>query len=127
MKLTLSILGALVALLVAGWALGWVNVGGQTASAENVRQQWAEAYRSHESLQAIGANICRARTLAEASTSDSERIQRQTQVVAQEQNYERVAAQYDAQMADGFRAKYVKPGDLPERAASLDAATSACA
>lgn len=110
-----------IALLLAAWGLGWVAVPGQVAGAGNVRVQYAEAYKANESLKAISANVCSARALVAASTSDSERTQRQTQAIAQEQNYQRVAAQYNARMADAFQAKYVAPADLPKTAPELPA------
>lgn len=114
-----AIILAIVAIAIFGTSLGWFGAATQTVSAAHVREQWADAYTKHEALTAIAANVCGAEKLVNTATSDSERSQRQTQLVAQEQNYARVAAEYNAAMADGFRSKYVKPGDLPSRASTL--------
>lgn len=108
-----------VALLLAAWGLGWIGVASETASAGNVREQYASLYEKHESLKAIAANVCSSQALVAASATDNERIQRQTQAIAQEQNYRRVAAQYDAALLDAFKGKYVGPADLPSSAPEL--------
>ncbi|AXQ69430.1 hypothetical protein HOU02_gp295 [Caulobacter phage CcrBL9] len=117
----------LVIILLAANGLGWLGAGSNVVSAGNVKAQWAEAYKTHESLGSAAFSVCSAdKALANAIT-DGERIQRQTQLSAYEQNYARIAGEYNAQMADGFRAKYVKPGDLPDRAETLSEAKATCA
>jgi preprotein translocase subunit SecF len=110
---------AFVAILLIGLGLGWFSAGTDVVSAKNVKAQWAEAYKANEALTASVANVCSAKALVAASTSDAERIQRQSQQAAYEMNYARIASDYDAQVRDAFRAKFVKPGDLPARSPTL--------
>lgn len=127
MKIIGTIVAALIGLLVLSWALGWIGAAKQVVSVDNVRTQYAEAYKNYNSLKAIAANSCAADKALEAATDPSERIQRVTQATAQTQNYARVSALYDAAMQNAFVAKYVKPGDLPDQAPSLtEMKRSAC-
>ena len=116
MKTIGIIIAAIVVLGLVGLGLGWFGAGTRVVSAENVREQFRDGYTNHETLTAIAANYCSAQTALNATTDPSERTQRVTQVAAQEQNFNRVSATYNAAMADAFRAKFVKPADLPERA-----------
>lgn len=116
---------AVIGLIVLGWGLGWFNKGAEITSARHVEEQWGKAYTAHNSLKATAANVCSARAAAENEADPWIRPQRQTQVIAQEQNYARVAAQYDAAMSDAFQTKLIKPGDLPEQAPTLAQATAA--
>jgi hypothetical protein len=54
-----------------------------------------------------------------------ERTQRVTQEIAQEQNFARIAANYNAAMRNAFAAKYVRPSDLPAEAPPLSEALHA--
>ena len=127
MRFIALIIGGLAAILFTAWALGWALAPGQVASVGNVRTQWAESYKNDEALRATAGNICSARLLVTQATSDDERIQRQTQVIAQEANYRRIAATYDRTVRNGFEAKFVLPSDLPQRAAPMeDAVRAAC-
>lgn len=125
-------IGIIIAIVIGigllGLGLGWFGAGTRVVSAENVREQFRDGYTNYESLTAIAANHCSAQKALDATTDPSERTQRVTQVAAQEQNFNRVAANYNAAMSDAFRAKLVKPADLPERAPSLAeaSATAGC-
>lgn len=110
---------AVVAFVLIGLGFGWIGTSADVVSAKNVKAQWAEAYKSNEALTASVANICSIKALVAASTSDAERIQRQSQQSAYEMNYARIASDYDAQVRDAFRAKFIKPGDLPDRSPTL--------
>lgn len=125
MRIALILVAAVVAIGLLGLGLGWFGAGTRVVSAENVREQFRDGYTNYESLTAIAANYCSAQTALNATTDPSERTQRITQVAAQEQNYNRVSAAYNAAMADAFRAKLVKPGDLPERAPTFVEARAA--
>ncbi|UTU09701.1 hypothetical protein CcrBL47_gp416 [Caulobacter phage BL47] len=118
---------AVVLVILTANALGWLGAGSNVVSAGNVKAQWAEAYKAHESLGSAAFSVCSAEKALANAITDGERIQRQTQLSAYEQNYARIAGEYNAQMADGFRAKYVKPADLPDRAPSLTESKLACA
>ena len=128
MKIVALAFAALVGILVITvFALGggWLGAGTQVVSASNVREQFRDGYTNYESLTAIAANYCSAQKALAATTDPSERTQRVTQVAAQEQNFNRVSANYNAAMADAFRAKLVKPTDLPDRAPTLEQASLA--
>lgn len=125
MRILLVIVAAVVAIGLLGLGLGWFSAGTSIVSADNVREQFRDGYTNHESLAAIASNYCSAQAALAATTDPSERTQRVTQVAAQEQNYNRVASAYNAAMADAFRARLVKPNDLPNRAATFQDAVRA--
>jgi len=114
-----TIITLLIAVAVAAWILGWIAAPFGIGSYSNVREQYGAAYQNSEALKATAINVCSAEKAVAAATSDSERSQRQTQVLAFEQNYARIAASYNAAMANAFAAKYVRPSDLPEHAPTL--------
>jgi hypothetical protein len=91
---------------------------------ENVRAQFADGYRNFESMKASASNVCSAKRALDAASTPEERAQRNTQLAAQEQNYNRIAAQYDAAMQNVFAGKLVAPGDLPDKAPTLPEALS---
>jgi hypothetical protein len=105
------ILGAL------GLVFGWFSVPGKVLGPENVTTQFQQAYDDINSLNAIAANICidvKARD-AYPKSSDGWTTNEQA-VVAQEQNFQRIQNHYDAYIHDPFRAKLVRPRDLPDPA-----------
>lgn len=116
------VLGTIVALFLLTWLLTLLGIIGP----QNVKAQWQFAYDYDNSLRAIAGNVCQARADEAKATTDIERNQRTSQRIAQETNYRRVEAQYDAQLQDAFRAKLVKPADVPTQAPTLAEATSAC-
>lgn len=121
--LALKVVGALLALgvllTVAGFGFGWFRTATNVIGPDNVRAQWQFAYDYSESLNAIGGQWCTAKAAENAAVGPDERLQRSSQRIAIEQNYDRVKATYDARLADAFRAKLVKPADVPERAPTL--------
>lgn len=127
--LALKIFGALFAvsivLSIGGFAFGWFKAGTDIISPQNVKAQWQFAYDYSESLNAVGGNWCTAKQAEDAETNPDAKLQRQTQRIAQEQNYNRIKAEYDARLADAFRAKWVKPADVPTRAPTLTQTTAA--
>lgn len=104
---------------VTGLALGWWKAGTDIISPTNVKEQWRFAYDYNESLNAIGGQWCTAKKAEDAESNPDAKIQRSSQRIAIEQNYDRVKAVYDARLADAFRAKWVKPSDVPDRAPTL--------
>lgn len=128
MKIIGIIIAIILGFVVVGWGMGWFNKAAEVTSANHVERQWALAYTANSSLQAIAGNVCRARRVADGETDPAIRSQRQSQVIAQEQNYARVAAQYNAAMADAFQSKLIKPGDLATSAPPLEEAvqTAGC-
>lgn len=110
-----------------GWFAGEVNI----RSFDHVRQVYRDSYDKYNALQQIANNTCTAKealSAAKASGDQNTINQRQTQVIAQENTYNAVAGQYNAEMDDHFRAKAVKPQDLPRNAPSLKEAlaTAGC-
>jgi len=113
-------IAALVGVVVFGWAFGWFVTPLEITSAENVRKQWAFAYQYDESLKAAAMQVCSMeRAVKEAQVSE-ERMQRQSQLLAFQQNYVRIEAEYNAKLRNAFEAKMVKPADVPNKAPSLD-------
>ena len=125
--LFLKVVGALivVAMVCGGvsWVAGWVGTGAKVVSAENVKAQWQFAYDYNESLRGIANNWCtlRKQELQAGKAGDRDTMnQRGSQRIAVEQNYERTKSEYDGRLADAFRAKWVKPGDVPNKAPTLE-------
>ncbi len=99
---------------VAHFAFGWLSVPGQVFGVENVRTQFQTAYDDINSLNAVAANICIAekqRNLYPVGTDGYNTGE--SNVVAQEQNFQRIENHYNAYVSDPFRAKLVRPRDLP--------------
>ena len=106
-------------LYFTGFASRWLGTATQILSPENVKEQWRFAYDYKESLGAAAIQVCNAEKLvAEATAAD--KSQRQTQLLARQDNYARIAAQYNGRMQDAFRAKLVAPNDVPNKAPTLD-------
>ena len=106
--------------LVGAWIFGWLAVPLRIFSQQNVEAQWTWGYDQYESLQAVSQQVCSAEKAIASAQSDTERTQRQTQMLAYEMNYSRLAADYDARMRNAFQAGLVRPSDLPQRAPSLE-------
>lgn len=118
-KTTLIIILCFVVLLVISWAAGWITMPFQTTSVQNVKQQWAFAYQYDESLKAIAQQVVNTQKLVDSSTGDT-KTQRETQLLAYQNNYARVKAEYDAKLKNAFEAKWVKPSDVPDIAPTLE-------
>ncbi|MDO8522796.1 MAG: hypothetical protein Q7S12_00715 [bacterium] len=114
----LIILGVALALIVGGWILSWVLVPLQMTSPENVRKQWGFAYEYDESLQAAARQVC-GMEKALVSSGAEDKSQRQSQLLALEQNYSRIERDYNAKLRNAFEAKYIRPSDVPNRAPTL--------
>lgn len=109
-----------VAIMVpTGWALGWWAEPWRVTSAQNVREQWRFAYTYDESLQAAARQVCSADAALGSATTDTERTQRRSQLIALEQNYARIQAEYDARLRNAFEAGLVAPSDVPRKAPDL--------
>ncbi|WP_236791051.1 hypothetical protein [Amycolatopsis sp. GM8] len=111
-----------VLVTVLGLALGWFKAATDVVSPENVKAQYHDAYTNYEALRATAGNVCSAEAAVAAEPDPSARSQRVSQVQAYQQNYRRIAANYDAAYDDAFRAKHVGPGDLPAKAPDLESA-----
>ena len=101
------------------WGLKWLFVPAQIVSVENVREQWRFAYQYDESLKAIAQQICSTSKAVTEAESSEEKSQRRSQLIATEQNYARVEAEYNAKLRNAFEAKWVKPADVPNKAPTM--------
>jgi len=99
---------------------GWLSQPAKIYGVENVRAQWEFAYTYDESLGAIQRQYCTAKQAVADSVDAVERSQRNTQMIAVHNNYDRVEAQYNAALRNAFKAKLVWPSDVPEKAPSLN-------
>lgn len=121
--LLLKIIGGILCLSllfgVIGFAADWFNTGAKVVSPENVKKQWQFAYDYDASLTAISQQWCTAKSAENAETNSDYKSQRITQRIAVENNYARVAAEYNGRLKDAFRAKLVKPSDVPDQAPPL--------
>jgi hypothetical protein len=115
---------AFVALVVGGTALGfalnWGQAAVQVVSPDNVRAQWQFAYTYDESLGALAGNWCTAKQSETAEKDPDYRSQLGVQRRAYENQYRSVEAQYNAALRNAFKAKLVKPSDVPSTAPTLD-------
>lgn len=113
---------ALIAVLVAlvatvGFVFGWFAVPGRVLGPENVQAQFQQAYDDINSLNAIAANICIAEKARDKYPAGSDGYNAfEATVVAQETNFQRVQNHYNGYIHDPFRAKLVRPRDLPDPA-----------
>ncbi len=108
-----------IVLIPVGLALGWGRAAANVVSPDNVKKQWAFAYQYDEDLQATARNVCIAeKAVADAPDANAQN-QRQSQLIAQQSNYNRIEADYNAKLRNAFEAKLVKPSDVPDKAPSL--------
>lgn len=85
-----------------------------------VTAQWQFAYDYEASLGASASNWCTALADEQSARSEDVRVQLSLQRRAIEQNYNRIKAEYDGRLRDAFRAKLVKPPDVPNQAPTLE-------
>ncbi|MCA9340676.1 MAG: hypothetical protein KDA17_07200 [Candidatus Saccharibacteria bacterium] len=119
------VLGLVTFFGAIGFAAGWFKTTTDVVSPENVTEQWRFAYEFDESLDATARQWCSAKQVEVNETNDEVRSQRVTQRVAIEQNYARIAADYDARLRNAFEAKLVAPPDVPDEAPALTDKTGA--
>lgn len=98
---------------------GWFQGEANLRSFNHVRDTYQFAYDHVGTLKSLQSNVCIAKLAVDASTADV-KSQRETQLIAIEQTYNRVEQEYDAYMDDHFRGKVIKPADLPYPAPTLD-------
>ena len=115
-----AVLGAVIVLSLLGLAFNWFGAVVERAGPQNVAEQWRFAYDYDESLRAIARQVCSAGDSLDAAQGDEEQTARRSQLLAYQQNYDRVRAEYDARLRDAFRAGIIRPGDVPERAPTLE-------
>lgn len=97
-----------------GFVFGWFGAATAIVSPENVKAQFQAAYDDINALNAVGANICIAKKQRDLYPVGTDGYNTgESNVVAQEQNYQRISNHYNAYVSDPFRAKLVRPRDLP--------------
>lgn len=120
----------LVSLIVSigGIFGGWFSEATHQVSAANVKEQFRFVYDDLNSLKAEARQICTAQqAVKDAGTDPAVVSQRETQLIAEKNNYNRIAGEYDAHLQDAFRSKYIRPSDVPSRAPSVsDMTTQVC-
>lgn len=118
------VIGAFFAIGIVGGVVGlvgsWLSEGKRVISPTNVRQQWQFAYDYDESLDAITRQHCSAEKVETEEADPQIKAARTNQRLAIENNYQRVKAEYDARLRDAFRARLVRPRDVPTRAPTLE-------
>ena len=107
------------ATLIVTVIVGWMSTGAELISGDNVAKQWAFAYQYEESLKSEALQICNAEKALAASTNVTEQTQRRSQVLAMQNNYHRIAQEFDARLRNAFEAKLVAPPDVVRAAPSL--------
>lgn len=112
--------------LFTAFIAGWCAVPFKVFSADNVQDQWQFAYTYDESLSAIARQGCAVERLELEAATETERSQRRTQLLAIQQNYARVAGEYNARLRNAFEARLVRPPDVPEIAPSYESKTVGC-
>lgn len=103
----------------ASLAARWATTPAQVFSPENVRAQWQFAYDYQASLEASARNVCLFEAQVASAPTAEDRSARDSQLLATQNNYNRIAAEYNGRLADAFRAKLVRPSDVPETAPTL--------
>lgn len=98
-----------VVMIPLSLAFGWFSGEANIYSFSHVRQEYQFGYDYDRSMVATAQNVC----AAKSTGADSQTI------LAYTTTYNNNEATYDARMADTFRAKRVKPGDLPLVAPTL--------
>lgn len=116
MKYILAGVGGFALLFIFLWVLFLANI----FSPQNVSAQWQFAYDNQKALVATAGNVCQARKDEAAQTDPALKAQLTSQRIAYEQNYRRIEAEFDAALSNAFKAKLVKPSDVPSQAPTLD-------
>ncbi len=105
-------------LTIVGFIFGWITFPIDKGSRDNVKKQFQRGYELYESLQATAQMVCTAEQ-AYNETDPNTKQQRQTQLIAYQTNYQRLAAEYDAWTRNVFERGIIHPQDLPTRAPTL--------
>ena len=111
----------LIGLFSAGCGLitGYWGEAKRQVSVGNVKGNWQFAYDYNNSLKTIARQWCDIKAATSGETDANVKSQRETQMLAISQNYQRVEADYDAHLQDAFRLKYIKPSNVPTTAPTL--------
>lgn len=119
-KVGLVIFVLVIALAGCTWALNWALTPFRILSVEHVEKEWTFAYTDIKALEQTAQMVCDAEDAVTNAINDNERVQRNTQLIALKNNYNRVKAEYDKELANRFAAGIVAPADVPRVAPTLD-------
>lgn len=95
---------------------GWFSGEANLRSFNHVRETYREAFDDVKAMEANASQACRFKQQvadAKASGDTSTANQRESQLLAVENNYDRVKAEYEAYMSDHFRGGVIRPQQLP--------------
>jgi uncharacterized iron-regulated membrane protein len=121
-KVTAGCIGAIVLVLVLvaiGLASSWFGLVVNKVSPANVQEQWQFAYEGKNNMVSAAQQACAAQKAVEAETDPQAKTQRRDQLNAIVLNYSRIEANYNAGVQNAFKAKYIKPNDVPTTAPTL--------
>lgn len=110
-----------------GFACGWARTGVEIVSPANVKSQYRLAYSDWNALEKLSDTICIAVDVRDRETDPFIKSQRESQVLAYQGAYNRVAGSYNARMQNLFEARIVRPRDLPANAPSFTETVGNCA
>ena len=103
-------------LVLVGIGFGWFSGEANLRSFDHVKATYREAFDDVNSMDANARQACtftQAVKDATAAGDTSTATQRQTQLLAVENNYDRIKGEYEAYMNDHFRGNVIRPKQLP--------------
>lgn len=109
---------------------GWFKGEANLRSFSKVQETYREAFDDVNAMEANVTQACRIQRLADEAKAAGDTVtynQRQSQVAAIENNYDRVKGEYESYMSDHFRGNIIRPQQLPLPYPSLaDSLAAAC-
>lgn len=105
---------------VVGFATDWFGTAVDIVRPENVKEQYSFFYETINDLKSEAGQVCIAEEAAAAAKGTDVYDQRLSQVIVLKQNYQRIAARYNARAENVFTGKVVRPRDLPATAPTLE-------
>lgn len=108
-KWWLWLIAVIVVIGLTFWGLGWLTVPFNIFSPQNVQEQYGKVIGTYNSLEAAAQQVCQTQKALDEATSDNERTQRRSQLLAYQQNYTRIQADYDQTVQNVFKARLVMP------------------
>lgn len=115
-----TVIGGIVALVVVigvlSWALSWGGQPARITGVQNVRNSWAFFYQYDEKLTAQARIVCQ--TVRAQKRGDQ---LADGTLLAYEQTYEKIAADYNAEARNKLEKGLVRPPGVPASAPSLQA------
>src|SRR5258708_1556377 len=118
-QILLTSIAAIIVISLLGWGLSWILTPLRVTSVQHVEHEWDFAYTRIEALKSTAVMVCDAEKAYNNATDENTRTQRQTQLIALENNYNRQVAEYNQEMDNAFKAGLVKPADVPRDAPTL--------